>query len=51
MPWLYIPSRARHEEAYKSTYGPVHTWVKERMDKGAREGTSFLSITGHNWSS
>ncbi|GAX81825.1 hypothetical protein CEUSTIGMA_g9253.t1 [Chlamydomonas eustigma] len=25
--WVYVPSRARHEEAYRSRYGPVHEWV------------------------
>lgn len=35
VPWVYIPSRARHTAAYGSVFGPVHDWVKTRMDSTA----------------
>lgn len=48
LPWLYIPSRARNEAAYKSTFGPVHEWVKARLDQGPHCGTNaFITVAGH----
>ena len=47
VPWLYIPSRARNQEAYNSLYGPVHEWVRRRMDAGPREGKTLLSVAGN----
>ncbi|KAG2489649.1 hypothetical protein HYH03_011928 [Edaphochlamys debaryana] len=34
LPWVYVPSRAGKPEAYGSTYGPVHSWVEERLKDG-----------------
>ncbi|KAG2487822.1 hypothetical protein HYH03_013539 [Edaphochlamys debaryana] len=34
LPWVYVPSRARNEGAYGSTYGPVHSWVEGRLSDG-----------------
>lgn len=48
LPWLYIPSRARNEAAYNSTFGPVHDWVKGRLDSGPHTGAgAYATVAGH----
>ena len=33
VPWLYIPSKARHQAVYGSLLGPVHEWAKQRVEQ------------------
>jgi len=44
--WVYIPCRARNEKPYGSTYGPVHEWVRERLDKGPSQGRKYTCVPG-----
>lgn len=48
VPWVYIPSRARHPEVYASTYGPVHDWVKSRLDSRMPEGMKCVCVSGNH---
>lgn len=45
--WTYIPSRARHTAAYGSVYGPVHDWVKQRLDNKGEESLRPLTVMGN----
>eukprot|EP00195_Chlamydomonas_chlamydogama_P012718 CAMPEP_0202891296 /NCGR_PEP_ID=MMETSP1392-20130828/1391_1 /ASSEMBLY_ACC=CAM_ASM_000868 /TAXON_ID=225041 /ORGANISM="Chlamydomonas chlamydogama, Strain SAG 11-48b" /LENGTH=234 /DNA_ID=CAMNT_0049575001 /DNA_START=12 /DNA_END=716 /DNA_ORIENTATION=- len=47
VPWVYVPSRARNEAAYKSTYGPVHEWVIKRMSESGPQGKVSLLVSGN----
>ena len=47
VPWVYVPSRARNEAAYRSTYGPVHAWLKTRVDEGPATGKNLVAVTAN----
>ena len=44
VPWAYIPSAARNEAAYNSKYGPVHTWVHQRLDEAPTLGKKYVTV-------
>lgn len=48
LPWVYIPTRARNVAAYNSLYGPVHDWVKSRLDQGPTTTASGPAAAGSN---
>ncbi|MEW5316792.1 MAG: hypothetical protein WDW38_008142 [Sanguina aurantia] len=48
VPWVYIPSRAGVPAVYGSTFGPVHDWVKARLELGAPEGKPYACVTGNH---
>ena len=44
VPWIYVPSRARNEDAYKSTYGPVHDWVHKTVQQEQQRGGKKYAV-------